>query len=74
MVAVFHDLNLAAEYCGRLVLLESGRVAAMGTPAEVITEETIRRVYGVHVAVQPNGVSQRPHVVLTAGTYSSRSA
>ena len=47
VVAVFHDLNLAAEYCGRLVLLETGRVAAMGTPAEVITEETIRRVYGV---------------------------
>ena len=68
VVAVFHDLNLAAEYCGRLVLLESGRVKAMGTPAEVITEETIRRVYGVQVAVQPNGVSQRPHVVLAAGS------
>ena len=67
VIAVFHDLNLAAEYCGRLVLLESGRVAEMGTPAEVITEEAIRRVYGVQVAVQPNGVSQRPHVVLTAG-------
>ena len=67
VVAVFHDLNLAAEYCGRLVLLENGRVAAMGTPAEVITEEAIRRVYGVRVSVQPNGVSQRPHVVLTAG-------
>ncbi len=68
VVAVFHDLNLAAEYCGRLVLLDSGRVAEMGTPAEVITEEAIRRVYGVQVTVQPNGVSQRPHVVLTAGT------
>ena len=68
VVAVFHDLNLAAEYCGRLVLLDTGRVAAMGTPAEVITAETIRRVYGVHVAVLPNGVSRRPHVVLTAGT------
>ncbi len=52
---------------GRRVLLETGRVAAIGTPAEVITEETIRRVYGVQVAVQPNGVSRRPHVVLTAG-------
>ncbi len=44
VVAVFHDLNLAAEYCGRLVLLENGRVAATGTPAEVITAEAIRRV------------------------------
>jgi iron complex transport system ATP-binding protein len=74
VVAVFHDLNLAAEYCGRLVLLESGRVAAMGTPTEVITAETIRRVYGVHVAVQPDGISQRPHVVLTAGTAEKEAA
>src|SRR5208283_2080078 len=68
VVAVFHDLNLAAEYCGRLLLLDSGRMAAQGTPVEVITEEAIRRVYGVQVAVQANGRSQRPHVVLTAGT------
>jgi iron complex transport system ATP-binding protein len=67
VVAVFHDLNLAAEYCGRLVLLDSGRVAQSGTPAEVVTEEAIRRVYGVQVAVERNAVSQRPHVVLTAG-------
>ena len=71
VVAVFHDLNLAAEYCSRLVLLESGRVAEMGAPAEVITADAIRRVYGVPVAVERNGVSQRPHVVLTAGAYSS---
>ena len=64
VVAVFHDLNLAAEYCGRVALLESGRVAAMGTPAEVITEEMIRRIYGVTVTVRPNSVSQRPHVFL----------
>ncbi len=68
VVAVFHDLNLAAEYCDRLVLLENGRIAALGTPAAVVTAETIQRVYGVRVAVQPNGVSQRPQVVLTAGT------
>jgi iron complex transport system ATP-binding protein len=71
VVAVFHDLNLAAEYCGRLVLLDSGRVAERGTPAEVITETAIRRVYGVQVVVQPNSVSQQPHVVLTAGAAES---
>jgi iron complex transport system ATP-binding protein len=67
VVAVFHDLNLAAEYCGRLVLMENGCIAATGTPAEVITEETIGRVYGVQAVVEPNRASQRPHVVLTAG-------
>lgn len=70
VIAVFHDLNLAAEYCGRLVLLDGGRVAQTGLPAEVITAETIRRVYGVQVAVEPNSISGRPHVVLTAGDKS----
>ena len=34
VVAVFHDLNLAAEYCDRLVLLDQGQVAAAGTPVD----------------------------------------
>jgi iron complex transport system ATP-binding protein len=72
VVAVFHDLNLASEYCGRLVLMENGRIAASGTPAEVITEEAIRRVYGVRAIVEPNPVSRRPHVVLAAGQSSNR--
>jgi iron complex transport system ATP-binding protein len=70
VVAVFHDLNLAAEYCGRLVLLAAGRVAAMGEPAEVLTEEAIARVYGVRVAVQRNALSDRPHIVVSAAAES----
>jgi iron complex transport system ATP-binding protein len=66
VVAVFHDLNLAAEYCGRLVLMESGRIVASGTPEKVITEKVIQQVYGVQVAVEANRVSKRPRVVLTA--------
>ena len=48
-VVVLHDLNLAARYCTRLVLLERGRVVATGSPDDVLTPETLRRVYGVHV-------------------------
>ncbi|GAB79286.1 iron complex transport system ATP-binding protein [Austwickia chelonae] len=48
-VVVLHDLNLAARYCTKLVLLERGHVAAAGTPEEVLTPETLRRVYGIHV-------------------------
>jgi iron complex transport system ATP-binding protein len=71
VVAVLHDLNLAAEYCRRLLVLEQGRVAALGTPEEVLTPETIRRVYGVTVRVERNPLSGRPHVVLTAGAHAS---
>ena len=67
VVAVFHDLNLAAEYCARLVLMQRGRIAVAGSPGEVITQASIERVYGVQVAVERNPASTRPHVVLTAG-------
>jgi iron complex transport system ATP-binding protein len=39
VIAVFHDLNLASHYCDRIIALHEGRVAASGTPAEVITTD-----------------------------------
>ena len=66
VVAVFHDLNLAAEYCDRLVLLDQGRVVAAGTPADVLTAEMILNVYGVSVLIGRNPVSDGPHIVLTS--------
>ena len=46
ILAALHDLNLAAQYCHRLVLLHQGRIHAEGKPTEVITDEHIRQVYG----------------------------
>ena len=66
VVAVFHDLNLAAEYCDRLVLLDRGRIAAVGTPVDVLTTEMILNVYKVEVLIERNPVSGAPHVVLAA--------
>jgi iron complex transport system ATP-binding protein len=51
VIAVMHDLTLAARHCDRLVLLDGGRVAAVGTVAEVLTEERIAKVYGVAAAL-----------------------
>ncbi|WP_407705931.1 ABC transporter ATP-binding protein [Streptomyces yaizuensis] len=46
-VLALHDLNLAAHYCDRLLVLRDGRVAAAGTPAEVLTPALLADVYGV---------------------------
>ena len=72
VVAVFHDLNLAAEYCDRLVLLDRGRVAAAGTPVEVLTTERIQNAYGAEVFIGRNPVSDGPHVVLAANWHPGR--
>lgn len=65
MVAV-HDLNLAAQYADRLVLMKAGKIFAEGSPASVLTEQKLREVYGLHSRVEllPEGyplvIPQRP--------------
>lgn len=53
-LVIVHDLNLAAGCCDRLLLLGQGRVAACGTPAQVLTPDTLRQVYGVEATVLPH--------------------
>ncbi len=53
-LVIVHDLNLAAGCCDRLLLLGQGRVAARGTPAQVLTPDTLRQVYGVEATVLPH--------------------
>ncbi|MBC7082076.1 MAG: heme ABC transporter ATP-binding protein [Firmicutes bacterium] len=67
VVAVLHDVNLAAQYCDRIVMLKGGRLAASGTPGEVITAQVIEEVYGVRSCVGPHPVSGRPQVALVSG-------
>jgi len=51
VVSALHDLTLAAQYAGRLVLLDRGRVVADGTGAEVLTPEALARFSGARVAM-----------------------
>ena len=50
-IAAIHDLNMAARYCDRLVLLFEGQVLADGTPEEVLSPETLESAFGVKAAV-----------------------
>jgi len=53
VLAVLHDVNLAAAWCDEIVLVSEGRIAAQGTPAEALTPETLLKVYGLRVRVAP---------------------
>ncbi len=61
VVMAIHDLNMASRFSDTIVCLHRGEIYDIGSPADVITEETIRTVYGVVVAI--NGNSGRPHIV-----------
>ena len=51
VVAVMHDLNLTAMFADQVVLMEAGKVAKTGAPAEVLTDEALARTYGCAVPV-----------------------
>ncbi|MCL0063598.1 ABC transporter ATP-binding protein [Dehalococcoidia bacterium] len=61
VLMVLHDLNLASRFSDRLVMLKEGKVWAEGTPAEVLTPENMRQVYGIEATVYRN--SGRPHII-----------
>lgn len=64
VLATMHDLNLAALYFDRLVLLAGGRVVTNGSPAEVLREESIRQVFQADVQVQEHPTHHTPQVVV----------
>lgn len=51
VIAIFHDLNIASMYCDRLMLMDEGRIAKLGTPTEVLDESILKQVY--HVDFKP---------------------
>ena len=63
VVAVSHDINLAARFCPRLVLLHRGAVAADGSGWDVLTEENLRTVYEAEVRILEDPASQTPLIV-----------
>lgn len=50
--AIIHDLDLAMRFCDRIVMMCDGRIAATGTPVEVLTPENIKTVYGVDAVIE----------------------
>jgi iron complex transport system ATP-binding protein len=68
VVLVSHDLNLASQYCDRLLLLKEGRVSCLGRPDEVIREEVLGPVYQCRVLVDRHPLSGLPRVTLPGPT------
>jgi len=66
VMAAIHDLNLAAQYCDRLILIHEGQIRADGRPQEVITEANMRQVYGAENCVYTHPLNGLPTVLLGA--------
>jgi iron complex transport system ATP-binding protein len=67
VLTVMHDLNLAAEYCDRIYLLQDGRIEAEGPAAEVLTYANLKRVFQTEVYVDTNALTGKLLVVPLSG-------
>ena len=63
VLVILHDLNLAARYCDRLLLLAGGRPQALGSPQEVLRAELLKTVFGLEVLIQRHPERGHPLVV-----------
>lgn len=68
IVMVLHDLNLAARYADYLVAMVKGRLHLAGPPQEVLTEETVRQVFGLQSRIITDPTSGRP-IMLPIGRH-----
>ena len=63
VVMVLHDISLAARYSDHIVAMKDGRIVAEGSPAEVVTPERLREVFGLDAHVVREPTDGRPHVI-----------
>ncbi len=63
VMAAVHDLNIAAMYCDRLVAIKDGQVVGVGTPAELLTADFIRALYGVDSEIHQDEKTGRMYIV-----------
>jgi iron complex transport system ATP-binding protein len=59
-----HDLNLAALFCDRLLLIKDGKQLAVGSPADILSRDMIRGVYGVEPVIFPHPLTGVPQLLL----------
>ena len=62
-IVVLHDLNLAAQFADKILLMKNGRVAACGKPNEVFTKERISDTYNFPCSICKNPINDTPMII-----------
>ncbi len=63
VIAVLHDLNLAAQFSQKIILLNEGKIMAYGPPVQVLTAQNIRESYHIEVAITTNEITDRFNII-----------
>jgi iron complex transport system ATP-binding protein len=67
VVAVLHNLNLAAAYCDKLIMMKDGKVVCAGTIDEILTEENLYKVFGIESHIYFDDYSGSKQIVFKRG-------
>ncbi len=59
VITIFHDINLAASFCPRILILSKGRISAMGNAEDVLTSQNLEGAYNIPVVVKKNPITNR---------------
>ena len=71
-VAAIHDLDLAARYCDRLLLIADGELLAVGSPESVLTSHRLKAAFDVETVVSEDAATNSPHVTALSSSDSDR--
>ena len=63
VIIVLHDLNLAAQYAQRMVIIQHGKIHADGTPWQALQPDIINHVYGWNISVHPHPIHGYPYLL-----------
>ncbi len=63
IILVSHNINLASEYCNRVVMLKDGNLVDEGSPEKVITSEIIAKIYDTNLQIMKNPISGKPNLI-----------
>ena len=64
VVMVSHDVNLAAMYGDRILLMKGGQCVGLGSPQEVLTRDLLENAYGCHLLIDQNPLGEFPRITL----------
>jgi cobalamin transport system ATP-binding protein len=67
ILAISHNLNLMAEFCEQLIVLNGGKSHQIGAPSEILTSQLLRDVFRIDCQIEPNPFSNAPAILLNTG-------
>lgn len=70
VLMVLHDLNLAAQYADKVMIMQKGKKVAFGTPKDVLTKEIIQEVFGIEVYITKHEKDYNLPLIVPIGIYS----